>query len=735
MEIMNQYYRNSAILIIPLLLLVFLPLLLPGFTSEEPIEKTEPEIRAWSNFEGIRINGHLMEFGSSIRILAHHGGLLTCYEPLGDDLALARGFLNHYHGMDIGVGRIHCGRSAKERQESGFHRDGDKQTVTVSLQQLMFTQEVETAGEGKAAVDVSVKAAGDMNISGAYFTLELPRRYYDQGEARFIGLNTGSNTGQGNGSSKNANTGSSAGSSNYANNRTSDSPQTGTVPFSGITVNPLSEYARATVSGVQFLSRDRQLEVTFDEPTEILIRGEADFPDYIMVYIPVMTGPVTAGMESRKSFTLRASGTIDREPAEIVIDTSDHGPVWDGFGGNFRLQSPRDSMVIDYILENMPLGWSRNEMPWQFWHPELNEDPAEQARAGNLHPRVEAAMKMTQRLYNMGLPTMLAVWTGPEWSRDTLTVPGIDPEGLRGTPLNQERAREIYQSITSYILYLREVYGTEVQYFSFNESDLGINVRQTPAEHTRLIKELGVFFESAGLPTKVLLGDAADANAFWFIDHAMNDPGARPYMGPVSYHSWRGWDDATLQRWTDAAERMDIPLIIGEGSIDAAGHRYGRFFEEQVYALEEINLYTRILAINRPMTILQWQLTSDYSVLAGGGIYGNDEPLRPTVRYWNLLQLANTPCGLNHLTIGSSHELVTTAAMGDISEGIFAIHLVNNGAAREARLSGLPDDVTQLRIFTTNSGRDMEEGPVVSVHNGRAKFQVDATSFVTLMTP
>ncbi|MDI6401583.1 hypothetical protein QLX67_06210 [Balneolaceae bacterium ANBcel3] len=698
--IMKSHKTRVSPMIWPVVItLLFISACAPGTMQREEITRTEPEIRAWSNFEGIRVNGHLMEFGSSVRLLADHEGLLTCYEPLGDDLALTRGFLNHYAGLEISEGRFHCGRSAKERQRSGFVREGNTQIVDVELQEVNFIQEVEAGERGKAHISVRAEATGEMNLAGAYFTLELPRKTYEKGEVRFSGSD--------------------------------ESP----VSFSGTTVNPLDEYIRTTATGLHFHSPTEELEVQFHEPVHVIIRGEADFPDHIMVYIPVIEGPVVEGTTGERSFTLRVDGVIDRTPADIVVDTSRPGAVWEGFGGNFRLQSPRDPQVIDFVLENMPLGWGRNEMPWHLWDPDLHTDPRERARAGDIHPRVEAAMEMTQRLYQMGMPTMLAAWWGPDWALDMDAAPGIDPRGLRGTPLDQEYAEQIYESIASYILYLREAYDTEVQYFSFNESDLGIDIRQTPAEHTKLIKELGAYFESVGLPTKVLLGDAADANAFWFIDHAMNDPEARPYMGPVSYHSWRGWDTDILQRWTDAARRMDLPLVIGEGSIDAAGHRYGRFFEESVYALEEINLYTRIMAINQPMTILQWQLTADYSVLAGGGIYGNEEPLRPTVRYWNLLQLAHTPHNLHHMPAGSTHEKVTVAALGDNEEGVYAVHMVNNGAARTAKISGLPDDVTELRFFTTNVHRDMEEGERIPVRNGQAEVPLDAISFVSLMTP
>jgi len=73
----------------------------------------------------------------------------------------------------------------------------------------------------------------------------------------------------------------------------------------------------------------------------------------------------------------------------------------------------------------------------------------EEARAGNFNPRVEAAIEMTQRVYQRGLPTMLASWWGPDWAMDTETETGFDERGLRGAPLNQEVAQEIYELIAS----------------------------------------------------------------------------------------------------------------------------------------------------------------------------------------------------------------------------------------------------------------------------------------------
>src|SRR5690606_7499631 len=152
------------------------------------------------------------------------------------------------------------------------------------------------------------------------------------------------------------------------------------------------------------------------------------------------------------------------------------------------------------------------------------------------------------------------------------------------------------------------------------------------------------------------------------------------------------------QKWADAAERMDLPLIVGEGSIDAAGWQYPTFFEEPIYALQEIDLYTKILAINQPMSILQWQLTADYSVLSGGGVFGNnDEPLHPTQRFWQLKQHASTPENVRHMAISDNHEAVTSAALGNNETNTYAFHLVNNGATRPAKIDGIPSTVSKLR--------------------------------------
>jgi len=256
----------------------------------------------------------------------------------------------------------------------------------------------------------------------------------------------------------------------------------------------------------------------------------------------------------------------------------------------------------------------------------------------------------------------------------------------------------------------------------------------TAQQHNVLIKGLGAYFIAHGLGTKMLLGDNSDATTYAFIDPAMNDAGALPYIGAVSFHSWRGWDTATLQKWADAASRLKLPLIVAEGSIDAAAWNYPAIFREQTYALKEISLYTRLLAICQPVSILQWQLTTDYSLLTGGGVWGDNGPLTPTQRFWNLKQLADTPPGLMAMPLTCDRPEVVCAALGDNVKGVYVLHLVNNGASRAVVLSGLPTRVKQLRVYITNKNKAVEEEQRVAVSKGMARFTLEAMSYVSLIS-
>jgi O-glycosyl hydrolase len=588
----------------------------------------------------------------------------------------------------------HITSTGKEQQRPHYKRNGDEQEVTTNIDSLFFDERVKDISGGEITANLQVSAHTDANIKGVYFCITLPHQDYADGRLKLSGVN---------------------------------GPLNNFVP-AGINHD-------GTAKRIEVVSATRKLKISFDEPTMIMVRRDTSHnKNDILLFIAVKLDGMHKGDVIEKTYTIKASGYIDKDPVNLAINTQKQGRAFDGLGGNFRLQNPKtDPQVIDYCLQNLRVAYGRVEMPWRFWQPNKDVDPTASADSGKLQPAVKKAMEMAHRLDSMGIPIILSAWFPPNWAV-TGKVNFRPVKGVWGNPLNKDNMDAIYKSIADYILYLKNKYGFEPKLFSFNESDLGINVHLTSQDHDDFIKGCGAYFAAHGITTKMLLGDNSDATTYKFIYPAMDDSDAKPYIGAISFHSWRGFDTETLQKWADAATRMNVPLLVAEGSIDAAAYSYPDIFQEQTYALKEINLYTRLLAICQPESILQWQLTADYSPLIGGGIFGNNEPLHPGQRFWNLKQLSITPKGLFAMPITCDRPNISCAALGDNSKGIYAVHVVNDGTKRKVTLTDLPAGVTQLQVYTTSKQLNMKDEGRIKVKDGRAKFKIPATSYTTLIS-
>ncbi|WP_029033830.1 hypothetical protein [Salinimicrobium terrae] len=589
-------------------------------------------------------------------------------------------------------------RTRKEGQEIDFKRNGNKKIFSYKMGEIEWTNSIESTGKGTAKVEISFRSPKDTIIDGAYYSIALPEEFGPETTFSFI------------------------------------APEK--ISLQDINTNTSEAQYKAPANGVVIQSPTRKLTVNFAKPTEVIIRSGSNENTSLKLDFVLASGNIPANKTFSNTFNIEAEGDIDTSALNLKIYPEQEGDKFAGIGGNFRLQNAKtDPQVIDYSLENLRVAWSRVEMPWREWHQNENEDPLAEARKGNLHPKVKAAMEMAQRLDRQGIPVILAAWFAPEWAIIGEPFKGKHPDGSMGNPLELSKKEKIYESLTSYILFLKEEYGVKTVMFSFNESDLGIDVRQTAEEHNELIKELGRKFRQEGLETKFLLGDTADANGWDFTTLASTDPESIPFIGGVSFHSWRGWTPENLLKWADISNRVDAPLFIGEGSIDAGAWRYPQIFEEPTYALDEIDVYLKILRTATPLTILQWQLTADYSVMSGGGIFGNyEDELYPTQRFFNLKQLGSTPEGVFAIPITADKDEVTAAAFGDQSKGNYTIHLVNRGATRNVDLTGIPSTVKSMDLYITNKNSGFEKVKSVPVKNGNAKFLLEGASYVSLFS-
>ena len=616
----------------------------------------QTEVMAWGNMTGIRIDGQLIEFESSFRVVE-----------------------TDWTRMDF---------TGRERQQTRFTRNGATTKVNSSVRFVPFEQTVEDKDKGTAAVSLTCQSDTTRRVEGVYYCFELPAKRYAAGTVK-IG-----NT---------------------------------SIPVAGLSNdNMLSR--KASGRQITIEAPGRNIKLNFTSNVNAFVRREAG---NAILYVQLLDGNLKKGTKGNLNFTIVASGDIDNLPVEVVVNRSRPGRLFTGMGGNFRLQNPTtDPQVIGYCLDNLRVAFGRVEMPWAIWDPAEDGDPLTDARNGKLNDRVHQAMQMAQRLAALGMPVSVAVWFPPNWALAEGSRRGRG--GVAALRLNENKMQRIYQSLADYLVCLKEEYGVEAHSFSFNESDIGIDVLHTPQEHADFIKGFVSYMTSRGLATKMLLGDNSDATTFDFILPALNDPTTHKYIAAISFHSWRGCDDATLRKWAGAARQLNVPLIIGEGSTDAAAWRYPEIFLESTFALYEINLYTRILAISQPLSILQWQYTADYSLLWGAGIFRSEGPLRPTQRFWNLRQLSDTPEQAFHLPFTCSKEEVNCAAFGNLTRNEYAVHLVNNGAGRTAAIKGLPVNRSDVRVFATNHSLSRQEIKTTKAADGTILVELPPVSFVSV---
>lgn len=636
----------------------------------------QAELTSWGNLRGIRIEGQLMKFTTSMCLI-------------GPSMADVTG-------------------TAHEKQRPKYTRDGDKQFVTTELSQFAFSEMVQNTGNGTATINIKVQSVADTTLTGAFLCFDLPADEYSGATIQLIDSTT-----------------STIESVPLFPGRTGRMP----APF-----RMRNFLVQASAKGFRVTSATRKLEVRTEQSTEIIIqRGNARFGNANdRIYLGIIVGHTKDGQTAEQSFLLKSSGEIDRTPVHISIDPEKPGRQFDGIGGNFRLQNEKlDPQVIKYCLDNLNVRWARVEMPWRNWQSVESIDPLQSARAGDLDESVRSTMEMARTLARRHMPIIVSAWYPPAWA--IIGEPNFRNEnGIFGNPLNPRKMRSIVKSIGDYFVFLKEAFGVEPALFSFNESDLGINVRMTGQEHADFIKKLGAYLASKELTTKMLLGDNADATTIDFIEPALQDPATHQYIGAISFHSWRGCDNWTLSNWADASKELNVPLLIGEGGTDAQAYTNPDVFQEPSFAQDEIDIYVRACSIAHVRSILQWQLTSDYSLLTGGGIYRTEGALHPTQRFWNVKQLGMVSPGSFILPVTCDKEVISCAAFGDIANGTYTVHIVNNGASRVVNLTGLPDTIKELRVFVTDSKRGMEEGKRVHVSDGKATFTLDGFAFTSL---
>ncbi|MCD8081346.1 MAG: hypothetical protein LUF04_13395, partial [Bacteroides sp.] len=215
--------------------------------------------------------------------------------------------------------------TGKERQpRPSYTRKGDMQYVKTLVHGVRYEQQVTDTGRGEARVSVSCQADTTLQSQGAFFCIAVPifPMYAEKG---FIVV---------------------------------DEVETAT-----------RNIQENTFTGSRLAVQGHTAEVSFktDRPVEWQLKKLS--LDTLLISIPLLPENFTRGTHGGMDLSVRTAGGGSASPVQLSLRSDRPGRLFDGLGGNFRLQNPRvDPQVIDYCLDSLRVAWGRVEMPWRNWH-------------------------------------------------------------------------------------------------------------------------------------------------------------------------------------------------------------------------------------------------------------------------------------------------------------------------------------------------------------------------------
>jgi hypothetical protein len=457
----------------------------------------------------------------------------------------------------------------------------------------------------------------------------------------------------------------------------------------------------------------RTFDVSFDMPLAVAIvdRWDAD-GRYLELRARMRPEEWKSATTAAITTALHFTDNRVAAPARLTIDPSQVRYRFQGFGGNYCWDNR--SPIAAYTLKNLKVSWARVAIKLVQWDKERD----------NPGPELRADFEMMRNLQRMGVPFVASVWTLPErFYTDAYEKPSSAPARVID-PLKWD---QLFDLIVDYLAYAKREYGAEPDLFSFNESNIGINVVMTPEAHAAAIKRIGARLPGAGFKTKMLLGDAAGPrDTHKFTLEAASDAAVRPLAGAVAFHSWGGGSAEQYGAWGDLAEWLHLPLLVTEVGLDASAYST-HAWDSYDYGLREARMIQELLLYARPQALLYWQFTDDYAlarVLPDGSV-------QPSARFWMVKQFAD-------LIEPASDALGTSSDQPDVlltafrRANTYTLEILNSGAARSIRVTGVPD--AEWKITQTTETAQYQQGPAIPSTGGVLEFDAPGRSLITITT-
>ena len=404
--------------------------------------------------------------------------------------------------------------------------------------------------------------------------------------------------------------------------------------------------------------------------------------------------------------------------AVVQVNFKEHRQTIDGFGGNFCQARYGKTDKIDpvgqYNLDHLNGVMARVGFPLNYYTPEPGIYKKDR--------QAKAAFELMQELARRQIPMIASVWEGPLWM-----LPGKIEEG--GRVLAPERYDDCIAALIHFLVTARDDYHAPVDFFSFNEPDLGVNFKFTPSEMATFIGQAGPRFKAAGLTTKFLVGDTAyGVNLVDYATPLLADTTLAPYLGPLAFHCWdaMGASESGYRALADLGQMYHRPILCTEVGHDAQLYQQPNPWPSWENALRLVAVYARTFRLTGASVMLYWTYQNNYPLVTPNG----QQPYPA----FEVIQMLEKAFPKGSVVCSSAYEcegLQVLAARGPEGKGETVL-LVNTVGAGTVTVKGLPQG-KKVHCQTLKAAAEPQAAASVTGRNDAVVIRLPARS-VTLLT-
>jgi predicted RecA/RadA family phage recombinase len=411
--------------------------------------------------------------------------------------------------------------------------------------------------------------------------------------------------------------------------------------------------------------------------------------------------------------------------ATIAINTADAWQTIDSMGGNYAqgyLQGDAQDTVGTITLSTLDPKYVRVGIPSKDWEiVNDNADPAAYAMSSfNEVGYITDVFKLIKSFKDAGRIVTASAFNLPDWmvsnpfDRDhRKIIPGLEGEAA--------------EHIAAFVKRAWEGYGAKIDFLSFNESNGGYRVQLSASEQADLIEAIGNRLKADGINIKFLVGDTYRlVKSTAYIKSILDDPGAQPFLGPLSFHSW--WSTSIAPNewltWREIADAYGKDLWNAEMNWNAKIESWA-FPTWSNNAIEVANIVQKTLGWAHADAALYWQYQHDYELMNSSG----------SDKYYAYYVVKSY---VDHLKPGSqivsaeSNDAALLPLAGrDIARNHFMTNVVNTAATeKSATFTGLPN-APLTWVINAADQKNITMGTYTPV-NGVLTLALPASSVSTL---